>query len=135
MKTFLKKNSCTPSKMEKGWGNGYVALPRRHPYFGLGYDEINEKLEHLKHYVHGGITIAIHSSKIECEEAKDMDDMWVVGWDTAHFGDTIELWPKERVLKENEMLSVFLVKAWNEDIKRQSNEIESFIDKLHNNLI
>ena len=64
-----------------------------------------------------------------------MNDMWVVGWDTAHWGDTIERWSRECVLKENQILSIHLAKAWSDDIKKQSNEVESFIDKLHNNLI
>jgi len=136
MKAFLKENDWSKSnaliKLERGWGNGYVALPRRHPYFGLDCNEINE--EKLGCYVHGGLTFSRHSSNIGWEEVKDMDDMWIIGWDTRHGGDTIESWPRERVLKENQMLSVHLAKAWSDDIKRQSNEVELFIDELHNNL-
>jgi hypothetical protein len=132
MKTFLRENTWASSGVNKGWGNGYVALPRRHPYFGLGYDEINEKLEH---YVHGGLTFSKSSDDIQdWEQVAGMSDMWIIGWDTAHWRDTIEEWPRERVLKENQILSVYLVKAWNDDIKIQSNEVELFMNELQNNL-
>ena len=114
MKTFLKKNTWVSSAVSRGWGNGYVALPRRHPYFGLGYDEINEKLEHR---VHGGLTFSKNSDDIqEWEQVERVKDMWIIGWDTAHWGDTIEEWPRERVLKENQILSVYLAKAWNDEL-------------------
>lgn len=132
MKTFLKKNNWASAGIERGWGNGYVALPRRHPYFGLGYDEINDK---IGRFVHGGLTFSKNSDNIkEWEEVEDMEDMWVVGWDTAHYGDTKDNWPKERVLEENETLSIVLVKVWNEDVKRQLSEIDFFLNKLQNDL-
>lgn len=133
MKAFLRENTWTPQELERGWGNGYVALPRRHPYFGLGHYEINERLEH---YVHGGLTFSRNSDDIkEWEEVAGMSDMWIIGWDTAHWGDTIENCSKEFVLIENQILSTYLVKAWNDDIKKQSNEVELFMNELQNNLI
>ena len=133
MKTFLRENTWTPSGRHKGWGNGYVALPRRHPYFGLHYDKINERLGHR---ANGGLTFSKSSDDIQdWEQVAGMSDMWIIGWDTTHWGNTIEEWPRERVLKENQILSFQLAKAWSDDIKRQSNEVELFIDKLYNNLI
>jgi len=131
MKAFLKENTWTPQGLG-GWGNGYVALPRRHPYFGLGYGEINKKLEH---HAHVNLTFSKNSDDIiGWEEVADMEDMWVVGWDTVWFG-TENIWTKERVLKENQILSIHLAKVWSDEIEKQSNEVESFIDKLRNSLI
>ena len=42
---FIRENTWTKSwtfKSEHGWGNGYVALPSTHPFYGLNYDEIDE---------------------------------------------------------------------------------------------
>lgn len=135
MKTFLRENTWIGfdalTKLQRGWGNGYVALPKRHPYFGLGREQINEKLDY---YVHGGLTFASHSSDLDWEEVKDMDDMWIVGWDTAHFSDTMETWPKERVFLENQKLYLHLLNAWSKDVTAQSNQLELLIDELKETL-
>lgn len=68
--------------LNRGWGNGYVALPKEHPCFGKSYYDIDVK-------VHGGLTYA------EME-----GDFWVVGFDTAHAFDSMEKWPKEKVEEE-----------------------------------
>ena len=87
--------------MPFGWGNGYVALPPEHTLHGLGYDE--EAVANLD--VHGGITFA---------EILDVDSLlisegyvdaklvghWVLGFDTAHDGDSLATWSKEAVIKE-----------------------------------
>jgi len=71
-----------------GWGNGYVDLPRSHYFYGTHYEGINNFVE-----VHGGLTFS-----------EERDGVWRVGFDTAHFGDTLSRWPKERV--ENETINL-----------------------------
>lgn len=82
-------------KMDHGWGNGYVKLPKDHPYFGKDYNDIPVD-------VHGGLTFA------------EMDgEFWKVGFDTAHYSDTQENFPKSRVLSETENLRNQLENLWN----------------------
>lgn len=68
---------------------GYVGVPKSHPWFGLGYDEL-EGVD-----VHGGLTFAGPCSKggKECEsvchsvEPGEDDEVWWLGFDAAHGGD------------------------------------------------
>ncbi len=69
-----------------GWGNGYVAIPKSHPCFGIDYDNIND-IE-----INGGLTFA--SNDIP-GQPKETEGMWIVGFDTLHYGDTPERWPDE----------------------------------------
>lgn len=73
--------------METGWGNGYVKLPKGHPYWGKDYDDIPVE-------VHGGLTFG----------EEDENGFWVVGFDTAHHSDTRAYWTKERVEEETNNL-------------------------------
>lgn len=68
--------------IDHGWGNGYVNLPKWHKYYGVHYDNIPVD-------VHGGLTYS-----------EQEGDYWVVGFDTCHAWDTMEKWPKEKVLEE-----------------------------------
>lgn len=71
-------------KFEKGWGNGYVKLPPDHKWWGLKYEDIDVD-------VHGGLTYG----------SMDKDDInYVIGFDAAHYGDSLERWPKEEVERE-----------------------------------
>ena len=73
---------------DHGWGNGYVKIVPGHKYHGKNYDEIDVM-------VNGGLTFS--------EEIKDSEvfsDGYWVGFDTAHYKDTMEIWPKEEVYKE-----------------------------------
>ena len=79
------------SYMKTGWGNGYVAVPQGHPWFGKHYDSIQAD-------VHGGLTYSNKGGK--GFGPSDTTDMWVVGFDTAHFNDTISSWPEEKVQEE-----------------------------------
>lgn len=60
-----------------GWGNGYVALPKDHKYYGVDYDSIPVD-------IHGGLTFSDEWQDWMPEEFKDC---WIVGFDTAHYGD------------------------------------------------
>lgn len=69
-----------------GWGNGYVYIPKGHPYYEKDRNEI-------PYEVHGGVNFA-----------EPDGDWWVIGWDTCHSYDTLETWPEERVRAENAKL-------------------------------
>lgn len=68
---------------EAGWGNGYVNIPQDHPWYGKDYNDIECS------NIHGGLT---YSQK--------EGEFWVIGFDTCHYGDTPENWPKHKVYKE-----------------------------------
>jgi hypothetical protein len=55
--------------------NGYVALPKGHPYYGKGYTDIDVS-------VHGGITFANKGDSKRWERG-----YWWVGFDTGHSAD------------------------------------------------
>lgn len=76
-----------------GWGNGYVALPKGHPCFGMDYDAIHSKYQIEVHY---GLTWArLQNAEGLRNAPEEVKDMWVVGFDTAHLGDSLENWPTE----------------------------------------
>ena len=84
MKWFVRQSNYNDS----GWGCGYVVLPKSHKYYGVVYPDIP---------VHGGITLSEHSDGLNWPE---IEEGWVLGFDTAHYGDTIDYWTRDRVVKE-----------------------------------
>lgn len=105
MKTIIKKSPQSVYFIEKGWGNGYVIIPKGHFLNGMHYDEIHEKYEQLD--VHGGLTFSdkVENLKDHWPEVKDEDaDGWMVGFDTCHYMDNIKKWPKEAVQAEADKL-------------------------------
>lgn len=83
-----------------GWGNGYVVLPKDHPWYGKDYDDIDCD-------VHGGLTFGEPADKLTKWEQITKEDAgkWVIGFDTAHYQDSLERWPKEAVEKETQRLA------------------------------
>jgi hypothetical protein len=76
----------------RGWGNGYVAVPPTHPAYKIYYDNIDID-------IHGGLTYSQYGNgKIAPK------DWWVFGFDTAHYNDSLENWPKEAVEAETKRL-------------------------------
>lgn len=73
-----------------GWGNGYVGIPEGHPCFGVDYNEI-QSIYDIN--VHGGLTFSghYHGSPFPQEAV----GMWIVGFDTLHWGDNMHKWPNE----------------------------------------
>jgi hypothetical protein len=53
--------------------NGYVAIPKGHPFYGSSYDTLSEVID-----VHGGLTYS--------DEDKEAGE-WVFGFDCSHAGD------------------------------------------------
>jgi hypothetical protein len=70
-----------------GWGNGYVAIPKGHPLYEVDYDNI-ENIE-----INGGLIFG-----------EMVNEMWVIGFDTAHYGDTITRWPESAVKEHADYL-------------------------------
>lgn len=74
-----------------GYGNGYVAIPVGHKYYGMSYYDIPVD-------VHGGLTYA--DGKI-IGQPEDTIGMWIIGFDTCHYNDDMSRWPDaESVMKE-----------------------------------
>jgi hypothetical protein len=74
----------------RGEANGYVALPKGHPWYEMDYADIPCD-------VHGGLTFAQPCNIFE-------SDYWMIGFDTAHCDDTKEMWPIFRVFNEAKRL-------------------------------
>jgi hypothetical protein len=75
--------------LDRGLFNGYIIIPPGHPWHGMDYVEIDAS-------VHGGLTYA----------AAEGDDGWMIGFDTAHYGDTAENWPVGRVAEQCHLLMI-----------------------------
>lgn len=71
--TLLKPIDWLHNSIPHGYGNGYIGLPKEHPWFGKEYDELDVD-------VHGGLTF----SDYRPETGRDI---WWIGFDTAHYMD------------------------------------------------
>jgi len=60
---------------------GYVKVPEKHPFYEKHYDWIHENYDVE---VHGGLTYS------EKKIGSCNDSGWFIGFDCAHYGDTIE---------------------------------------------
>lgn len=86
-----------------GYANGYVAVPKDHPFFGMGYDDVDVD-------IHGGLTFAAPGNNIikDLPETEVLEgclydlneDWWVFGFDTCHYMDNLDNWPREAVIDE-----------------------------------
>ncbi len=104
IQTLIIENDWLPRKIEGvseysmdfGWGNGYVLVPIGHPLYRIDYDEISIE-------VHGGLTFSDYAKHLK-GVPENQHNMWAIGFDTAHYQDTINRWPKEAVQKEADYL-------------------------------
>lgn len=105
--------------LERGWGNGYLILSKGHPLWGVHYDVINEST-HMN--PHGSWTFSNYyknMKKIENEIITDEpsfefnNDDWIIGFDTAHYNDNLDNWPKEMVFKHIRELAEYYSKEEN----------------------
>lgn len=104
MKTFIRENTWLLG-MDRGFGNGYVLIPKGHPMHGKHYDDIPVD-------VHGGLTFSqlVNDKMIKEWELEESDKgAWCVGFDTAHYQDNNTNWPEQRVLEETERLKEQLI--------------------------
>ena len=92
------KTSNMPEKFRPmfnfGEYNGYVAVPKEHPCYGLDMNQIEQ---HYDISVHGGITFA--DSDI-IGQPQETEGMWIIGFDTSHAYSTKTAWTQETVLAE-----------------------------------
>lgn len=101
-----------------GYGNGYVLIPKGHPFYGKHYDEIDSTNE-WKIYVHGGLTYSEYFNSddflewikdrefcgdVNLENYKDLNGYWIIGFDTNHYNDNKQNCSKEYVIGETEDL-------------------------------
>lgn len=103
MKFFVVESRHRSQYFECGWGNGYVLIPENNRLHGVYYDDIGVD-------VHGGLTYSVlitqeilHSNWSTSLTSDDIGK-WCVGFDTAHYNDNLERWPKERVIEETKRL-------------------------------
>lgn len=108
LKKSMRISGFSKRYFEYGWGNGYVLLPKNHPFYNIDYDNINV-------YVHGGLTYSnLFKSKefskwvenlefdgdVTYENFNFFNDYWMIGFDTSHLGDTEYSCPKSYVMNE-----------------------------------
>jgi hypothetical protein len=105
MEIFVKENTWLgKSLINHGWGNGHVIISKGHKLHGVHYDNIDVN-------VHGGLTFSENAKDLNWPEIPEsLKDGWVVGFDTAHYKDTSEKWPKDSVLAETYRLKEQLLK-------------------------
>ena len=84
------KNPTIIQGLRLGWGNGYVAVPPSNCLHGVDYLACDNIIE-----VHGGLTYATTGNGVNAPK-----DWWVFGFDTCHWGDNLDNWPKEAVIEE-----------------------------------
>lgn len=91
----------------RGRYNGYVILGKNHPFDGAK--------DILGNYdVHGGITFANKLKDFNIDPYPELwayADNWVVGFDTAHAGDTAENWGLDKTVDETIKLSQLMNKV------------------------
>lgn len=116
MKYFIKESTFGRGLIEFGWGNGYVCIPRWHPLYKMEYNDIYDIVDLS---CNGGLTMSEHASKLTNWEEipKDCMNCWIIGFDTAHYKDTLERWPESKVLEEAASLaaqikSKNIIKLW-----------------------
>ena len=71
---------------DRGLANGYVAIPKDHPWYGMEYHDIPCD-------IHGGLTFSRTCIIFDSE-------YWMIGFDTAHCDDNQNTWSLFRVYNE-----------------------------------
>lgn len=103
MKTFVIEITWLNGTTH-GWGNGYVVIPKGHPCYEKQYDTIHSDYDWLE--VHGGLTFSDYGKNFKGRPKGVSADDWIIGFDTAHYGDSFAKWPdKKSVLIETNRLA------------------------------
>lgn len=93
---YMVSNSWLGDRYEHGWGNGYVAVPEGHPWFGTDYTDI-------------GYWPDMDELTYSCM----VGDNWVVGFDTNHLGQNPKDQDMEYVLASTRKLMQYAIEACN----------------------
>jgi hypothetical protein len=93
------------SLFDRGWGNGYVAVPRGHPWYRRDYNDLHVEAS-------GGMTFSDFGKHLgSCPE--HLQNHWVVGFDTGHAWNTSENSDKKMVIAETiELYGRALIAQW-----------------------
>ena len=103
----------------RGWGNGYVIIPKGYMLEDKSEQRIDEMLSrHLDFYVHGGCTLYARASYWYVSDRKDKwygkfkknDDRWFCGFDTRHLVDIKLRWNMKSVKEETRRFRDALMK-------------------------
>jgi hypothetical protein len=140
-------NRCSDYEYMAGWGCGYVAIPKNHPFYGKKYSDNSgitleddtsvgkrgiiscicaDSLENtridLLFDVHGSITYSDYTDKV-----KEAEGLWVLGFDCYHYGDKTGPYDNDYIERECESLAEQLKKYGN---RRTPMEVKiNIIDK------
>lgn len=117
----MRKNGS--SYTDGGNHNGYVAIPKKYESL-LDYDD--DYNEYNLPSVHGGCTFTRrdfdltafnkwNDAEIVNGQFEEGEKYFVVGFDTLHYNDTEEIWPKEAVAQE--------AMEWDSNIRQQIAEL------------
>ena len=107
------RNIAPEFSRECGYANGYVAIPADHPLYGKSYDEACE----AGITAHGGLTYSASIVSVlsnfdpldtDWLDGEVPEDYWVFGFDTMHWGDTLNNWPLEKCIEETNKLKLIL---------------------------
>ena len=93
---MMRQKFPTPYSAIFGDYDGYVVIGKDHPYFNEGTNNISVE-------IHGGLTYDSYGILCQLPELKQeyaTEDYRIIGFNTAHSGDSIEKWTKERTEKE-----------------------------------
>lgn len=103
----------------RGWGNGYVIIPKGSFLEDKSEEWINELLSrHLDFYVHGGCTLYERAKDWYESDRKNKwygkfkknDDRWFCGFDTRHLVDEKLRWNMKSVKEETKRFREALMK-------------------------
>jgi hypothetical protein len=123
MKTLLREIDWgveMPMFFSHGYANGYVLIPKGHPWHKVHYDDIPVD-------VHGGLTF---SEEVDGSMVDDFDELtkedvgkWMIGFDTCHSGDNMSNWSEQACQEEVERLAKQCDNATSEDIFPQDENV------------
>jgi len=109
---------------DRGWGNGYVKIPKGNILHGLSYHAIHQVLPELD--VHGGLTFSRNAFELDWEEVNQEHEAfsWVVGFDTSHCYDSAENFTENMVWAETVRLE--------QQLTSMSAKLEELVKSIEN---
>lgn len=76
IQSFTLENTWSPDT-NRGWGNGYLALPKSNSWYGVSYDNIPL-------YIKGtyGLTYSDYAKNFKRFPSSIDEDSWIIGFDS-----------------------------------------------------